>query len=101
MQDYDEAGDYVRTWCPELSKVPSSHVHEPFKMSNDQQQQTGCVIGQAYPAPIPRSAMTPPYEHGDRGGRGGGRGGRGETCHIVKDVGVGKIWEGGVPLTSC
>ncbi|KAK9831060.1 hypothetical protein WJX74_001561 [Apatococcus lobatus] len=73
-KDYDEQGDYVRTWCPELAKVPSSHVHEPYKMSGDQQQSTGCVIDKDYPAPIPRSQMTPPFEHGDRGGRGGGRG---------------------------
>ena len=77
LQDYDENGDYVKTWIPELAKVPSSHVHEPSKMSNEQQQQTGCIVNETYPAPIPRSAMTPPFEHGDRGGRGGGRGGRG------------------------
>lgn len=73
----------MRTWCPELAKVPSSHVHDPCRMSQDQQQQVGCVIDRDYPAPIPRSQMTPPFEHGDRGGRGGGRGGRGEPPLII------------------
>jgi len=51
-KDYDPAGDYVRTWVPELSQVPLQHLFEPWKMSKDQQQSSGCVIGSDYPAPI-------------------------------------------------
>ena len=51
-QDYDENGDYARTWLPELKNVPGSHIHEPWKMNQEQQKQYGCIIGQDYPQPI-------------------------------------------------
>jgi len=50
--NYDAGGSYVRHWCPELTSVPDQWVHEPWKMSTDQQKQSGCVIGVDYPAPI-------------------------------------------------
>lgn len=83
---YDEEGDYVRTWLPELRNVPAKFVHEPFKMPEDLQQQATCVIGEAYPPPIPNHKKTFPQSGGGGGGRGrgggrrgrgGGRGGRG------------------------
>ncbi|MCS7466203.1 DASH family cryptochrome [Stieleria sp. ICT_E10.1] len=50
--DYDPNGDYVRHWLPVLAKVPNSHVHRPWEMSRDQQQQFNCMIGVDYPNPI-------------------------------------------------
>ena len=49
---YDEAGEYVRTWLPELEGVPDEFVHEPHRMSPEQQKLYGCVLGDDYPAPI-------------------------------------------------
>ncbi|QDV40414.1 Cryptochrome DASH [Stieleria neptunia] len=45
-------GDFVRHWLPELANVPNSHVHRPWEMSREQQQQSNCVIGVDYPTPI-------------------------------------------------
>lgn len=52
QQKFDPSGDYVRRWCPELSGVPAKHLAEPWKMTPEQQEQAGCVIGSDYPEPI-------------------------------------------------
>ncbi|XP_058822290.1 cryptochrome-1 [Topomyia yanbarensis] len=48
----DPKGDYVRRYLPELSKLPTIYVHEPWKMPLDVQKEYTCIIGQDYPAPI-------------------------------------------------
>jgi deoxyribodipyrimidine photo-lyase len=49
---YDSDGDYVRHWLPELEGVPDEFVHEPHRMSRDEQEAAGCVLGTDYPEPI-------------------------------------------------
>jgi deoxyribodipyrimidine photo-lyase len=49
---HDPQGTYIRRWVPELARVPDRFIQQPWKMPPDVQQQTGCVIGQDYPAPI-------------------------------------------------
>lgn len=49
---FDPAGDYVRTWVPELSDVPNSFIHSPWEMPADLQSRLGINIGKQYPAPI-------------------------------------------------
>ena len=51
-QRYDENGEYVRHWLPELEGVPDEFVHEPHRMSHEQQKLYGCVLGADYPKPI-------------------------------------------------
>jgi deoxyribodipyrimidine photo-lyase len=51
-QKYDSDGDYVRHWLPELKYVPDEFVHEPWKMSKDQQKLNECIIGEDYPKPM-------------------------------------------------
>ncbi|WP_354698319.1 Deoxyribodipyrimidine photo-lyase [Paraconexibacter sp. AEG42_29] len=51
-QKFDPQGTYIRRWVPELEGVPDKHVHEPWRMSDDEQQAAKCVIGEDYPAPI-------------------------------------------------
>jgi deoxyribodipyrimidine photo-lyase len=29
-KDYDPEGDYIRTWLPELARVPASRIHQPW-----------------------------------------------------------------------
>ena len=49
---YDPQGVYVQRWVPELRLVPQRFVHTPWKMSIQEQDKYGCLIGQDYPAPI-------------------------------------------------
>ncbi|WP_372788856.1 deoxyribodipyrimidine photo-lyase [Paraconexibacter sp.] len=51
-QKFDPGGDYVRRWVPELAGVPDDHLHEPWRMSSEEQEAAGCVIGVDYPAPV-------------------------------------------------
>ena len=52
QQRFDPDGDYVRRWVPELADVPVARLAEPWKMSEQEQDQAGCVIGRDYPAPV-------------------------------------------------
>lgn len=49
---HDPDGEYVRRWVPELARVPTPYVHQPWMMPADVQSAAGCVIGRDYPAPI-------------------------------------------------
>ena len=49
---YDKKGEYVRQWLPELKDLPSEFVHEPHKMTIDQQKLYGLKIGRDYPEPM-------------------------------------------------
>ena len=51
-KDYDPEGKYVKYWLPELSKVPTPKVHEPWKLLPVEQDRFGVRIGVDYPQPI-------------------------------------------------
>ncbi|CAJ1943012.1 unnamed protein product [Cylindrotheca closterium] len=83
-KDYDQHGEYVRHWLPELKDVPTQFVHEPWKMSQFHQTQYNCRLGVDYPNPIAQPYYPKPKSGGgsknDRrngGGRGGGKNNRG------------------------
>ena len=44
-QDYDEQGDYIKTWVPELAKVPAPSIFEPWRLSRGDQEKYGVQIG--------------------------------------------------------
>lgn len=48
-EQYDSDGDYVRHWLPELARVPTEHIHSPWRLTASQQDRYGCVD---YPPPI-------------------------------------------------
>ena len=52
QQKFDPDGAYVRRWVPELAEVPLARLAEPWRMTPEEQQAAGCVIGEHYPAPI-------------------------------------------------
>ncbi len=51
-QRFDPDGDYVRRFVPELRDVPGDRIHEPWRMSDEEQRGAGCRIGRDYPAPL-------------------------------------------------
>ncbi|HAA14521.1 MAG TPA: deoxyribodipyrimidine photolyase [Cytophagales bacterium] len=50
--EHDPDGVFIKQWIPELEGIPSTLVHEPWKMTLLEQTGYGCIIGQDYPAPI-------------------------------------------------
>ena len=81
-KDYDQHGEYVRHWLPELKDVPTQFVHEPWKMNQFQQVESNCRLGVDYPNPVIKP-FVPNYKQGSgsKGDRNkqGGRGGRGNN----------------------
>ncbi|PZD74529.1 Cryptochrome DASH [Acaryochloris thomasi RCC1774] len=51
-RDYDAKGDYVRHWLPELAKVPRAKVHEPWRLTAEEQARLNLRLGQDYPQPM-------------------------------------------------
>jgi deoxyribodipyrimidine photo-lyase len=49
---YDPNGSYVRTYVPELVKVPDRYLPEPWLMPDPVQRSAACVIGRDYPEPV-------------------------------------------------
>ena len=59
---YDENGDYVRYWLPELARVPSDKIHKVWQLTPAEQQAYGVVLGKDYPLPIveTKAGLEPP-----------------------------------------
>ncbi len=51
-QRYDEDGDYIRRWVPELAGLPTRHLHDPSAAPAEVLAAAGVEIGTDYPAPI-------------------------------------------------
>jgi len=49
QERYDPEGTYVRRYVPELAEVPDEYLAEPSRMSAEEQESCGCVIGRDYP----------------------------------------------------
>ncbi len=49
---YDERGDYVKHWLPELAAVPAEKVHLVSALTQPEQAQYGITLGETYPLPI-------------------------------------------------
>ncbi len=51
-EKFDPDGDYIRDWIPELARVPTQYIHQPWMMPHMLQREVGCIIGETYPAPL-------------------------------------------------
>jgi deoxyribodipyrimidine photo-lyase len=51
-RDYDPQGEYIRYWLPELASIPADKIHEPWKLSGEEQKRLGVRVGLDYPHPI-------------------------------------------------
>jgi deoxyribodipyrimidine photo-lyase len=89
-KDYDQHGDYVRLWLPELKDVPTQFVHQPWKMTQFQQMECNCRLGVDYPNPIAQPFYPNPKDgsrsKSDRQGRGGNNNNRNRGRGQRKDM---------------
>ncbi|ESA36515.1 dash family [Leptolyngbya sp. Heron Island J] len=49
---YDPTGDYIRHWLPELMQIPEDKVHQPEKLTMEEQKRYQCQLGIDYPRPV-------------------------------------------------
>lgn len=49
---FDPDGAYVRRWCPELRRVPLRRLAAPWEMTAEEQEESGCRIGEDWPQPV-------------------------------------------------
>ncbi len=51
-EKFDSQGTYVREWIPELARMPSEFIHQPWNTPPLLLLQAGVELGRNYPAPI-------------------------------------------------
>lgn len=51
-KDYDPNGDYLKHWLPELQGIKGDKIHEPWKLSSEEQKRYQVILGVTYPRPL-------------------------------------------------
>ena len=51
-KDYDPKGKYLQHWLPELALIPGDKIHEPWKLSPEEQRLYKVRLGVDYPRPM-------------------------------------------------
>ena len=51
-EKFDETGDYVRKWCPELAHLPRKYLYQPWEAGPLILHEAGIKLGETYPEPI-------------------------------------------------
>ena len=45
-------GVFVRTWCPELARLPNEYIHTPWLAPAQVLREAGVELGVNYPRPL-------------------------------------------------
>lgn len=51
-QRFDPKGEYVKRFCPELSKMPDKYIHNPWDAPQNVLDDAGIILGKHYPKPL-------------------------------------------------
>ncbi|MDT0594231.1 cryptochrome/photolyase family protein [Glaciecola petra] len=51
-EKFDKQGEYVKTYCPELSNLPNKYIHKPWDAPPIILAEAGITLGEDYPHPI-------------------------------------------------
>lgn len=51
-EKFDETGDYVRKWCPEIARLPRKFLYQPWEAGPLVLSEAGITLGETYPEPI-------------------------------------------------
>ncbi|MBT1449667.1 DNA photolyase family protein [Glaciecola sp. XM2] len=51
-EKFDKEGEYVKKYCPELSKMPKKYIHQPWAAPSDVLSQANITLGKEYPEPL-------------------------------------------------
>lgn len=51
-EKFDKEGEYIKKWCPELSKLDSKWIHKPYEAPPLVLEDAGITLGTDYPYPV-------------------------------------------------
>ncbi|MGK7931937.1 MAG: DASH family cryptochrome [Microcystaceae cyanobacterium] len=51
-KDYDSNGNYIKHWLPELREIKGDKIHEPWKLTQEEQTRYNIRLGVTYPRPV-------------------------------------------------
>jgi deoxyribodipyrimidine photo-lyase len=51
-EKFDPTGEYIRRWCPELTRLSEKWIHRPHQAPRETLETAGIELGRTYPQPI-------------------------------------------------